>query len=179
LYSLRRFCQLATSGNPTIITLLWLPGYLTKEDPIASDLIALRQSFISQNAGNAFLGYLIQQRKRLTGELSKNVNRPELVEKFGYDTKFASHALRLGYQGIEYLTDGTLTLPIKEPWLTVLREVKTGKTKFNDVLSLIAEAEEHLSRLVDACDLTIDLQKIDKFLAKAHEYYWELQRYKE
>jgi hypothetical protein len=35
------------------------------------------------------------------------VNRAELVEQFGYDTKYAIHTLRLGHQGVEFLETGT------------------------------------------------------------------------
>ena len=34
------------------------------------------------------------------------VNRPELIAAHGYDTKYAGHVLRLGYQGIEFLETG-------------------------------------------------------------------------
>jgi hypothetical protein len=42
----------------------------------------------------------------------RDVTRPELVEKHGYDTKFAAHMVRLGYQGVELLETGRFTLPL-------------------------------------------------------------------
>lgn len=170
-YSLRRFCELASKGNPTVILLLWLPSYILKTK-IGEDLIAIRSSFVSKTSGNAFLGYLQAQRKRLTGELSKSVNRPELVAKYGYDTKFAMHALRLGLEGIEYLGDGKLTLPPKEPDLSMLRAVRTGKYSFAQTLNLIREAEGKLKDLVDKCSLWVDVTEVNKFLKQAHFDYW-------
>jgi uncharacterized protein len=34
----------------------------------------------------------------MTGARGGGPNRPELVARFGYDVKYASHALRLAYQ---------------------------------------------------------------------------------
>ena len=42
------------------------------------------------------------------------MNRPELIERFGYDTKYAMHALRLGFQGTEISTEARLSLPMQD-----------------------------------------------------------------
>lgn len=172
LYSLRKFCGLAAQGNPSVVILLWLPAYDFKTK-LGQRLINLRHDFISQDSGKRFLGYLQAQRKRLTGELSRAVNRPELVEKYGYDTKFAMHALRLGFEGIELLTDFKLTLPVKEPELTILRNVRTGKYIFKETLELIDDTEQRLKVLVEKCSLNANLESVDRFLINAHIEHWE------
>jgi hypothetical protein len=101
------------------------------------------------------------------------VNRPELVAKYGYDTKFAMHALRLGLEGIELMMHRRLTLPVAEPDLTILRAVRSGDINFGDALSLIEDAETRLCRLVDACTWTADLEEIDRFLVRAHIAHWQ------
>lgn len=52
------------------------------------------------------------------------VQRPELVERFGYDTKFAMHAVRLGLQGVEYVETGKITLP--SPDAQLLQAIRSG-----------------------------------------------------
>ena len=52
----------------------------------------------STRAAERFLGYMTSQRRAMTGESGAHTNRPELVAEFGYDCKFAMHALRLGVQ---------------------------------------------------------------------------------
>ena len=48
----------------------------------------------------------------MLGQSKRNVpNRPELIEKYGWDVKYGSHALRLAYQGFEIASTGTLSLP--------------------------------------------------------------------
>lgn len=171
LYSLRKFCRLASVGNPSVLLLLWLDEYITMS-PIGSELVKMRESFLSKRCGEAYLGYLTQQKMRLTGERSRNVSRPELVAKYGYDTKFAMHALRLGLQGIEVMTTRRLTIPVPEPNRTILRSVRGGEVSFNEALKLINEAETKLRGLTEACTWEADLPAIDKFLTEAHLKYW-------
>jgi predicted nucleotidyltransferase len=171
LYSLRKFCRLATRGNPTVLLLLWVPSPLLAT-PIGRDLIAMREEFISQESGRRFVGYLRAQLMRLTGERARTVVRPELVEEYGYDTKFAMHALRLGLQGIELLSDGRLTLPVREPDLTLLREVRTGVVHYEEAVRLIRENEAKLLAIVDNFTKHVDEGAISAFMARAHQEHW-------
>jgi hypothetical protein len=45
----------------------------------------------------------------------------ERSREHGYDTKYAMHALRIGYQGIELLATGRITLPMADPERGVAR----------------------------------------------------------
>lgn len=173
-YSLRKFCRLAFKGNPSVIILLWLPEYITRTS-LGQQLISIRDAFISKESGERFLGYLMAQKKRLTGERSQNVNRPELIEKYGYDTKFASHALRLGFEGIELMTNRRLTLPIAEPNLSILRAIKLGEVSKEETLRMIEETETSLRALVEGCNWKADYQAINQFLVAAHQVHWSFQ----
>jgi uncharacterized protein len=172
MYSLRRYCRLAAQGNPSVIMLLWLPAYMSKA-PAGAELIGMREAFISRESGQRYLGYLSAQKAKLKGERSPKVGRPELVEKYGYDTKFAMHALRLGLQGIEVMTHRRLTLPVAEPDLTTLRAVRSGQTSLADALQMIEDAEKRLGQLVDACTWAADFDAINRFMVKAHLEYWQ------
>jgi uncharacterized protein len=171
LYSLRKFCRLASQGNPSVILLLWLPTHITLK-PLGSALIELREAFVSRESGARFLGYLVAQKMKMRGEKAHTVNRPELVAKYGYDTKFAMHALRLGFEGIELMTHGRLTLPVAEPNLTTLRAVRTGQLDEAEALRLIEETEARLRALVDTCAWSTDLARINKFMVEAHRAHW-------
>lgn len=171
MYSLRKFCRLARDGNPTILVLLWLPEHLTVSG-VGADLLALRDAFVSKEAGTRFLGYLVSQRMKLTGEKSKTVNRPDLVERYGYDTKFAMHALRLGYQGIEYMRTGRITMPVPRPELSTLRSVRSGQATYAEALALIEDSEKRLRWLVGDSRQTADVRRINRFLVEAHRKHW-------
>jgi predicted nucleotidyltransferase len=171
LYSLRKFCGLAFRGNPSVIILLWLPYHIIKT-PLGEALIGMRQTFISRESGRRFLGYLTAQKMSLTGERAQKVNRPELIEKYGYDTKFAMHALRLGFEGIQLLTERRLSLPIDEPNLSILRAVRKGDIKFDDALRLIGETELQLREVVDNFQGAADRNAVDVFMVRAHAEHW-------
>lgn len=171
MYSLKKFCRLAVQGNPSVLVLLWLPEYLATTD--AGDaLVGMREAFVSRSAGERFLGYLRSQKARLTGERSKNAVRPELVEAHGYDTKFAMHAVRLGFEGVELMTNGRLTLPVKEPNLTVLRYIRVGRFTLNEVLDIIANIDADLEALVGKMNARVDLDRINRYLVDAHQAHW-------
>ena len=176
VYSLRKFCALASRGNPSVIMLLWLPSYIT-QTKAGKRLVEMRNAFITRDAGWAYLGYLTSQRMGLTGERSKKVARPELVEQYGYDTKYAMHALRLGLQGIEYLTEFNISIPVKEPARTILRDVRSGKMPLSDVLSLISETEAQLRIITEQCSRTIDREAINFFMVEEHKHHWNMTRF--
>lgn len=171
LYSLRKFCRLATHGNPSVLVLLWLPDYL-KLSPLGQRLLDIRDAFVSKEAGERFLGYLLSQKAALKGERNKKVIRPELVERFGFDTKFAMHALRLGLQGIEYLTDGRITMPVPEPQRAILRGVRQGNVTLSGALTLIEDAEQRLRCVVNKTSAKADRERVDRFLVEAHREAW-------
>ena len=76
-------------------------------DDFGAELRALTPAIVSRRVQGPFLGYLQAQQQRLTGERGqKRIHRPELEEMYEFDTKYAMHMLRLGFQGVELLTTG-------------------------------------------------------------------------
>lgn len=172
LYSLRKFCRLAAQGNPSVLVLLWLPAYVVKTS-LGEALLWLRDAFFSREAGKRFSGYLHSQKMGLLGKRTKAVTRPELIEQYGYDTKYAMHALRLAYEGIEYMSTRRLTLPVPEPRLGTLRAVRIGEISFSEILRLIEDAEDLLTQHVARCEIArADSLRIDSFLVSAHQAHW-------
>lgn len=171
MYSLRKFVKLAVKGNPSILQILYSPEYILLEDT-GKRLIDFRHNFYSHNAGKAFLGYLVAQRMKMTGERSQTVNRPELVEKYGYDTKFAMQSVRLGLMGLEYMKTKHIQLPMKSYEITLLKSIKAGKVPFEKVLEYINELEKKLKEEVDKCTVTVNEERINNFLADNHILYW-------
>lgn len=135
-------------------------------------MVELRGAFVSADAGRAFLGYLHQQKMRLTGERSRTVSRPELVERFGFDVKFAMHALRLGLQGLEFMRHGRITVPVPEPDRSLLLDVRHGRMGYREAVETIERAEGELREAVDRCGWQADHARIDVFLVNAHREHW-------
>ena len=181
IYSLRKFCRLALHGNPTILNLLFVPpetcSVYTSLGGTLQEMVPL---FVSRQAGKRYLGYLEAQRQRLLGERGqKKTNRPELEARFGYDTKYAMHMLRLGFQGVELLTTGGLTLPMKEPEREFLMGVRRGTVTLQECLTKCGELERELKDLVTAADLPEqgDAARVEVWMVRVYFEMWKARAF--
>ena len=147
VYSLRRYCQLAVKGSPTVLLPLFAPPEHTViRTEIGAELQSLAECFIGPNVQRSFLGYLRSQRDGLL-ERGARHGRPrerELSAEHGYDTKYAMHALRIGYQGIELLREGKITLPVPDPQRSRLMDVRMGRASPRDILEELDELAKEL-----------------------------------
>lgn len=143
VYTFRRFVSLATAGNPSVLMILFAPDELRLIDNgFPGRRIA--ELTRSSRAAASYQGYMERQLDKWIGGSGKAGGRSELVEAHGYDTKFASHAIRLGLQGIEYLTTGALTLPMSEPVAGRIRDVRRGVICEANALEWARELQEQL-----------------------------------
>lgn len=78
----------------------------------------------------------------VTTRIEKTSHRREIWEKYGYDTKFGLHLLRLLYEAEELLTFGSLEFPLKSA--RFLREVRGGSLKLEELLSLADHLEDRV-----------------------------------
>lgn len=177
IYGLRKFCSLALKGNPSILLLFNVPSdRCSILKPLGEELRSLAWAFASKKAGAAFLGYMQQQRQRLMGERGQiNVKRPELIEKYGYDTKYAGHIIRLGFQGIDYMTTGSFPIPMPDEQRDLILAVRTGKLSENEALTKAGELEEEMKDAIDASLLPDqpDYDAVNAFLFDAYTRVWD------
>lgn len=174
VYSARKWMRLAVQGNPTILTPLFVPKAEVLNMTIrGKQLRDNAHKIVSKQAGPRFIGYMKSQMGPLRGEKG-HTNRPELIEQFGYDTKFAAHAIRLGLQGIELAETGKFTLPITQPDLGQLREIREGKSSAKDVLAwaedLVIDLEIAFAKSWLPNDP--DMTWVNEFLHEAQTEYW-------
>jgi predicted nucleotidyltransferase len=180
IYSLHKFLRLALKGNPQIVEMFFLKSYV-RCDANGMQLQELAPYIVSRQCGNAYLGYMQAQRMRLNGERGgKDVNRPELVEKYGFDTKYAMHVVRLGLQGIELLSSGTLVLPIPTEQARLLRGIRQGELSLQAVLEKAAALEEQLKCLIKG-DSPIqdqpDRAYVEDWMINTYWRWWRAQRF--
>lgn len=180
MYSLRRYLRLAVKGNPTVLLLLYAPAdSIVSLHPLGAELRALAPKLLSQQAVRRFLGYLEAQRERLLGHGRRSdvPNRPELVARFGYDVKYASHALRLAYQGLEIVRDGRLTLPMPAPERERVLQVKRGEVAevrlvLTEIAAVQARVEERLASGHTPLQSHADVAAVSEWSVSAHRRHW-------
>jgi hypothetical protein len=161
IYALRKYLRLATLGNPTALLPLYAPAdAVLVLTPLGEELRALAPAILSQRAIRRFLGYLAGQRARIGGQATPagrgsatrrgGYARPELVARYGYDVKFASHALRLAFQGRQVAAHGRITLPMPDDECERVLRVKRGDVRdVAQVLAEIAAVEAEIINLLE------------------------------
>ena len=151
VYSLRKWMRLALAGNPTILLPLFVPdSAIVAMTDLGRELREMAGTVIlSRQAGRRFAGYLEAQRRSLLSHEGKgrDVTRPELIEAYGFDTKYCGHMVRLGLQGVELMETGRISLPVPEPWRTWIRDLRVGKHTMAEALEVAADSERRLLRL--------------------------------
>ena len=178
VYSLRKYLRLATKGNPTALLPLFAPSEAVLVlHPLGEELRALAPAMLSMRAVHRFVGYMNSERDRMTGVRGGAPSRPELVARFGYDVKYASHALRLAYQGLQLLTEGRLTLPMPEPERERVLQVKRGEIPaIDDVLHAISHVQAQIEHRLATGDTPLpeqpDLATISDWSVSAHRRHW-------
>ncbi len=147
--------------------------------PLGEELRGLAPAVLSQHAVHRFLGYMKAQRGRLlgAGRQGRAPNRPELVERYGYDVKYASHALRLACQGLEIIRDGCLTLPMPERERQRVLRIKRGEvTALADVVAEIDKVQAEVDHRLHTGQTTLpvdpDVDRISEWSVNAHRRHW-------
>lgn len=152
VYDVRHFVRLLVKQNPNVLAMLWLrPNDYLKVTPAGARLIEKRNLFVSREAYKSFTGYAYSQLHKMTHGAHQGymgAKRKKLVEKFGYDTKNASHLIRLLKMGIEFLATGHLNVMREDN--TYLVDIKNGQYPIqyvqDEAKRLFALAEEGLVR---------------------------------
>lgn len=178
LYSLRKYLSLAVKGNPTALLPLFAPEPdVLFCDETGRELRDLRNCFLSRAAARRFLGFMQAQRDALVNGGRKLPNRPELVEKYGYDVKYASHALRLAMQGRELVRHARLSLPMPEAERQRVLQVKGGQVA--ELETVLAEIDAVAAEVVTALDTgrtplppEADVDTIERWAVDVHRRSW-------
>lgn len=127
-YEMRKLANMLLNANPNVLNLLWTdPKFFLIKEPEGEELLAARDLFVTRKAYHSFTGYAYGQMKKMTALAFQGYmgdKRKKLVEKFGYDTKNASHLIRLLKMGIEFLATGELNVMREDN--TYLVEIKNG-----------------------------------------------------
>ncbi|MFT4125826.1 MAG: nucleotidyltransferase domain-containing protein [Gordonia sp. (in: high G+C Gram-positive bacteria)] len=178
VYSLRKYLRLAIKGNPTVLLPLFAPAAsLVTLTPLGEELRDMRSEFLTRAAVERFLGYMHSQHERMLGHSRRTVpHRPELIEKYGWDVKYGSHALRLAYQGHEIASTAWLTLPMADAERARVLAVKRGEVPRAEVSAEIGRLARRVRGLLDENRAPlpehVDRQRISAWAVDARRRHW-------
>lgn len=169
IYSLSKLAMMLAKADCTSMCTLWA-------DPIRDDYgictDEFREIVKSRKAGDRFLKFMQAQKRSMANKPKQNNNRADLVAAHGYDTKFAGHMLRLGYQGIEYLTEGRISSPM--PNADFIRAVRAGEYSLDAVMKVADFLEANLIDAHEACTFPehADFGALNEWLIGQYEKVW-------
>jgi len=97
----------------------------------------------------------------------------DYVSKTGYDTKFASHLIRLLIEGKELLETGELLFPLKEAQLIL--DIKNGKYQVEEIMEMSDCFENEMRDILEKSTLPDkpNKDKIEKMLIQMVEESWK------
>jgi predicted nucleotidyltransferase len=176
LYSLRKWANMAATGNTTALEFLFVDNLAN--DPFIWNLYIKpnAQHFISKRAGFHFKEFAKAMKLRLSGgNTGKHGQRPELEAEFGYDVKGAMHMLRVLGEGIEMMRTGEIILP--RPEAPFLKDVRNGKHTWEEVNEIAEARFRILDEQREASFLPDELNraKISAIITQAQLDFWGLQ----
>lgn len=125
------FYKIAYKGSPNLVEVLFAKRHLvTFGNEYGWRLRDNRHKFLSMRIFHSFKGYCFQQLQRIkkcyiTGRID-NKTRTELIAKFKYDVKMASHSLRLLDQIEQIITTGDLDLMRNREEVKAMRNGEWG-----------------------------------------------------
>jgi hypothetical protein len=154
-WEVERFCELALKANPNVLEVLWSPLVRT-QTAIGSELVDLRDAFLSQLVYQTYSGYVLSQFKRLEADLRQH-GEPKW--------KHVMHLLRLLLSARALLQDGRLVLDVGDMRDRLLR-VRRGEVPWDEVERWRLDLHEDLDRALDQTPLppVPDFDRVDAWL---------------
>jgi predicted nucleotidyltransferase len=103
-WELQKFIVLALKANPNVLECLYTP-LVEKTTPLAEELLAMRETFLSRLVYQTYNGYVMSQFKKMQADL-----RNQGQVKW----KHVMHLIRLLISGISVLRDGFVPVRVEE-----------------------------------------------------------------
>jgi uncharacterized protein len=157
-WELRKFLILALKANPNILECLWTPLVET-ETPIAAELRAMRECFLSRLVYQTYNGYVMSQFKKLEQDL-----RSQGAIKW----KHAMHLIRLLMSGVTVLKEGFVTVHVGEQ-RDLLFAIKRGEMSWEEVNQLRLSLHKEFDAALASTNLPDrpDYEAANAFLIRA------------
>lgn len=157
-WEIRKFLILALKANPNILECLYTP-LIETASPLAEELLAMRESFLSQMVYQTYNGYVMSQFKKLEQDLRSHGE---------IRWKHAMHLIRLLLSGVTVLNKGYVPVRV-EGHREQLLAIKRGELSWAEIndwrLSLHKEFDAALS--VTRLPERPDYKRANEFLIKA------------
>ncbi len=159
-WELGKFLTLALKANPNILEALFTPReHVLFSTPLAEELRALRDAFLSKYLFQTYSGYVLSQFRKM---------RKDLEGGGSFKRKHAMHLIRLLRSGIEALRGNGIVVDAR-PWRDELLAIKYGKVPFETIHARALELHREFEREFTHTTLPDrpDVDRVDRFCIEA------------
>lgn len=144
-YSIIKYFQLCMENNPNMIESLYVPQNCVLHcSPIADIVRSNRQMFLHKGAFFKYKSYGYNQLHKIRNKRDTEGKRKDLIEKYGFDTKFAAHAVRLVGYCSQILVSHDIDLQRDSEHLKAIRR---GEVSEEDIYKWFNDKERELETL--------------------------------
>lgn len=165
-WELQKFLIMALKANPNVLECLYSP-LIETASPLAEELLAMRECFLSRLVYQTYNGYVASQFKKISAEVR---NRGQVK------WKHVMHLLRLLNSGITVLREGHVPVRVVEHRERLL-SVKRGELAWDDVEAWRVALHHEFDAALAATTLPErpDYERVNAFLIKARRESAELK----
>lgn len=152
IYSIIKYFRLLTDCNPNIIDTLFVPRHCVVYSTALGEMVREnRHLFLHKGCWSTFKGYAYAQMHKMRTKEPEG-KRAELVNRFGYDVKFAYHVVRLLNEVEQLMAEETLELDRNAEQLKAIRR---GDWSQKQVENYFFDKEKQLEQLYLQCRLPV------------------------
>ena len=171
VYDARYYIHLCMKGNPTVIEIAFTDN---KFDILTSNVGKeickfVRDNMLAKSIFKPYSAYLRAQVRKL--ENTKPIGkRKELVDQYGYDLKFSSHAIRLAIQGGQIMSDKMFNPTLSPEHAKICKDIRNGVYNKEQALQIIKEydAKMYEAYKVSTLPESVDFNKVNSWLTKLY-----------
>ena len=150
IFNIVHYFHLCMENNPNMVASLFLPAECILHTTIVGNMVReKRHLFLHKGCWHRFKGYAYSQLTKMETKSPKvGSHRAESVERYGFDTKFAYHLVRLVYEVEQLLTTGDLDLRRN---CEELKAIRRGEWPAAKVREFFTHKEKALEVLYETC----------------------------
>ena len=171
IYNIVKYFQLCMDNNPNMIDSLFVPVRCIQHITEVGNMVRDRRKiFLHKGSWHKFKGYAYSQLHKMKNKKPTG-KRLELVEKYGYDVKFAYHVVRLINEVEQILTEHDLDITRNREQL---KSIRRGEWEEEDIRKWFEEKEMSLEKVYNESKLqhSPDEEQIKTLLFECLEHHY-------
>ncbi len=173
VYSIIKYFSLVIGNNPNMLDTLWVASnHIIHMTEMAQHVRDNRRLFVHKGCYSKFRGYAMQQMHKIRSkDKPTNAKRLASYEKFGYDTKYAMHLVRLMMECEQILETHDMDLA-KDAAL--YRKIRNGEWTLEYLEKWFSDKEKYLEELMNRTTIqpTVDDAVVKNLLLECLEMHY-------